>query len=115
MPRTTTPMSVRRLDFEREVVLDCDKDGTVTIRNRGDRVPEGSLPFFSVDTVVDAEALIVRLCKLQYALHPRTLGPHYRFTEFGNEMSLTDIDSLADRFRSAWLDLHERRILEQGR
>jgi hypothetical protein len=115
MRRPPTRMSVRRLDFERDIMLDCDKDGTVTIRSRGDRLPEGSLPFFSVDTVADAEALIVRLCKRQYALHPRTLGPHYRFTEFGNEMALDDIDALANRFRNAWFDLHETQILERGR
>lgn len=103
-----TPSNVRRDDFNREIVLDCEKDGTITFRNRADKLPEGSLPFFSVDTAAEAGALIVRLCKVQYDLHPRTRAEHYRFVDFGKEMTLDDMDRLADRFRNAWFDMKER-------
>ena len=106
-------MTNRRNDFNRDIIFDCEKDGTITFRNQMDQLPNGSLPFFSVHTAAEAEALILRLCKLQYALHPRTRAAHYRYVDLGAVIDLDDLDLIADRLRNAWFDMHERSEIER--
>lgn len=111
---------IRRDDFLRDVMLDVEKDGTITYRSKADLLPEGCLPFFSVHTGEDAEQLILRLCKRQYALHPRTRAAHYRYVGLGSErdaatglplLGVDDINRLADIFRNAWFDMREKAAL----
>lgn len=113
--------SVRRDDLTRDIVLDCEKNGTITFRNKADTLPDGVLPFFSVYTAAEAEAVIIRLCKLQYQLHPRTRAAWYRITDLGSGstvgggrmLEIDDIGDLADRFRNAWFDIREKEAMQQ--
>jgi hypothetical protein len=99
-------LNVARYDFAYDIVLDCTKDGTVTYRNKADRLREGTLPFFTVETAEIARRLLTRLCVLERIPDPETRGEWWRYTRFDG--TLDGIDRLADAFRNAVFDMHER-------
>jgi hypothetical protein len=104
-----TRNDLARFDFAREIVLDCTKDGTVTYRNKVDRLPEGSLPFFTVASGEEARSLLRRLCILERMPDPETRNEWWRYPHFDG--TLDGIDRLADHFRNTLFDMHERRQL----
>ena len=96
-------------DLERPVLLHCCRDGTITYRKRGEPVFNGkALPFFSVDTTDDAEALQLACCKAQWEEHPQLPGKTwYRDITFSGR--LDDLDRMTDRYRDTLAEIQRRR------
>lgn len=84
--------------LDRQVLIDCCKDGTITYRVRGSgtqRRQDAALPVFSVDTVEEAKLIQVTLCRKQYGTDPAYPGERrswYVLNEFGGE--LEDLDKV---------------------
>ena len=95
-------MSAWALDLERPIKLHVCKDGTITYRSAGEPVFNGrALPFFSVETVEEAQQLQVLFCALQHGEHPDLPGQSwYRRGQFAGEID--DIPELADLFRKGY-------------
>lgn len=74
--------------FEREILIDCCKDGTLTSRPRGAPPFNGAaLPVFSVNSEEEANSLIILVGSLQYGKHPLLPGkPWYRLSWFTGEV-----------------------------
>lgn len=74
--------------YDREFVIDCCKDGTLTVRTKAVPAFNGAaLPVFTTDTAAQAAALVVLLAKAQYGEHPLLPGlTWYRLSDFGGEV-----------------------------
>jgi hypothetical protein len=74
--------------YDRPIVIDCCKDGTLTYRTKAVQAFNGAaLPVFSVNTEAEAKSLIVLLAKSQYNEHPLLPGQTwYRLPEFSGEV-----------------------------
>lgn len=99
-------MNMRQYDFAYDVVLDCTKDGSISYRNKADRLREGTLPFFTVETADAARQLLTRLCVLERLPDPETRGEWWRYRQFDG--TIDGIDRLADAFRNALFNMHEQ-------
>lgn len=93
---------MQREDFARPIMLHCCKDGTITYRQKHEKVFNGvALPVFSVNTVEEAIMLQVRHCRRQYGPHPQMPGKvWYVFTDFGGE--LEDLEKVSNAFRETY-------------
>ena len=74
--------------YDRPIVIDCCKDGTLTYRTKAVQAFNGAaLPVFSVNTEAEAKSLIVLLAKSQYNEHPLLPGQTwYRLPDFTGEV-----------------------------
>lgn len=101
-------MTTKLIDhLSRRVLLHICQDGTVTYRVPPQKVFNGvALPFFSTDTVEQAKALQVILCKSQYIRHPKLPNqPWYVFPGFAG--SLEDMLRVAEIFAKQYQGIQQ--------
>lgn len=91
-------------DFDRPIMIDICKDGTISYRPQTQRSFNGiALPVFSVRTEEQALALQVRFGVRQYVEHPLIPGKTwYRWTGFGGNVD--DLEQITITLRRWWLD-----------
>jgi|ERR1041385_4964685 hypothetical protein len=79
--------------FNRPILMDISKDGTITFRSRKAASYLGAIPVFSVDTEEEARRLLTYLCTEQDRDHPGLPGMRwYIFDDFtGNPADLDDV------------------------
>ena len=56
----------KKVDLSKDVMIEIETNGVVTFRNRKDNRNGDALPFYSVDTVEQAEQLILLVAKSTY-------------------------------------------------
>jgi hypothetical protein len=93
------------MDLGRNVLIHICADGTVTFRRRLDPLFNiGALPVASVDTVEEAQALLVLLCRVQPTDHHQLPGqPWYRYVPFSGDMD--GLPAVEKAFAKAYNDL----------
>ncbi len=93
--------------FDRPIMMDISKDGTITYRPRAATVFGNAIPIFSVDTEEEARRMLTYLCTEQTREHPMLPGMRwYRFDEFtGNPADIADV---VEQFASAYHRLKQK-------
>lgn len=93
-------MTLEDRDLSRAVLLDCSANGAVFIREQGQPLREGTLPFFSTDTVEEAETLRRSHCRLS-----RERGVKVYFLNNWIGEALDSLYAAADEFRASYAEL----------
>lgn len=88
-------------DLARAVKIDISACGAIAIRDQGQRLTAGFLPFFSVDTHEEAAELRERLCRRERD------GITYRVNEpptpdLEPDAALDELDVLRDKWRAEY-------------
>lgn len=88
--------------FSRRYVIDCCANGSLHIRRRGQRMPQGLLPVFSTDTEEEAKTLRVRHCKLA-----RDGSDLYHLNE--RPKGIEDLPNVTATLRATYEEMQARR------
>jgi len=94
--------------FDRPIMMDISKDGTITFRPRTASMAFGTaFPIFSVNTEEEARWLLTYLCTEQTKEHPLLSGMRwYIFDDFtGNP---ADIAHVVEQFAAAYARLRQK-------
>lgn len=95
-------MPMQPTDLTRPVKIDISACGAIELREQGQRLTSGFLPFFSVDTHEEAAELRERLCRRE-----RDGSGTYRVNDrptpgLAPEDALDELDELRDRWRAEY-------------
>ncbi len=95
------------MNLDRKILIHCCKDRTLTYRTKEQEIFNGvALPVYSVDTIEEAQALIVITCRAQYERHPLLPGqPWYKITLDGpldlkTELDVEDLLAVVDKLET---------------
>lgn len=92
------------------VLLHVCKDGTITYRTVKEPIFNGvALPFYSVESKEDAQALQIHLCRLQYASHPQMNHGEAWYKDSHWNGNVDDIPALAARYDRAYWGILDRK------
>lgn len=98
-----TPAPIQANDFGRRFIIDVERDGVATVRDRDRDEPSKGLPIFTTDTRDEAESLIIRHCKLS-----RYGTGEYRLNDWPLDATLDDLYAAGAKFRESYAAMRAR-------